>query len=311
MSNQTSAPGKVILLGEHAVVYGIPAIAVPLSTLRVNVTWTKVDGNNFQILANDLKNKDIEVKSEVNNPDHPLTRIVLAVLDHYNAPPPSFCFEIKSDIPIASGLGSGAAVSTALGRAVARSIGLDIPNEILNQFVYDIEKIHHGTPSGIDNTVIVYEEAIKYVKDISIEPLKLHTPFTLLIADTGVTALTHESVGDVRRLYETDRDKIQGIFDKIQTIVKLAVDSIEHGKLEKLGQLMTSNHKLLQQLTVSSPQLDKLVDVAINAGSLGAKLSGGGRGGNMITLVHESKRDIIRDKLLQAGAVRVIQANVQ
>lgn len=311
MPEKTSAPGKIILLGEHAVVYGIPAVAVPLSTLRVTVSWQKLESGDFQIIARDLKNQDITLTPNLDNEQNPLTRIVSSVLAYYNQKLPSVRFEITSDLPIASGLGSGAAVSTALGRAVANSIGEDIPNAILNEMVYNVEKIHHGTPSGIDNTVIVYEQSIKYKKDEPIESLRVHTPFTVLVADTGVTALTHQAVGDVRKLYQANQQRIQSIFNEIDSIVVTAIDYIGRGQIKELGKLMYQNHKLLQKLTVSSPKLDHLVEVALSEGALGAKLSGGGRGGNMIALVEEDMIDTVGNALSSAGATRVFHTDIK
>jgi len=311
MSNSTSAPGKIILFGEHAVVYGIPAIAIPLSSLRVYVDWMQTKDGKIEIIAHDINNKYKFLKPDLSDSDNPLTRIISAILTHFSCPTPSARFEIRSELPIASGLGSGAAVSTAIGRAVAQSIGYTISNDVLNNFVFEVEKIHHGTPSGIDNTVIVYERAIEYQKDKPIKPLIVHTPFVVLIADTGISALTHEAVGDVRKLYEADRQKTQKIFGSIQSIVTSSIESIKSGNYRQLGQLMTQNHHYLQQLTVSSSELDTLVNVAIENGALGAKLSGGGRGGNMIALVNQSDAENIQNKLLDAGALRVFKTTVR
>lgn len=306
-----SAPGKIILFGEHAVVYGIPAIAVPLSDLRATVSWSESSSGKLEIIAKDLKNKNISLEADLSDSNNPLSRIVLDVTKYYKTEPPPTQIIVQSDIPIASGLGSGAAVSAALGRAIARILGHTITDETLNDIVFEVEKIHHGTPSGIDNTVIVYQKAIKFEKNKPIETLKIDTPFSLLIADTGIPALTHQSVSDVRALYENDKQKIQDIFDKIHQIVLSAIDCIANGSIVELGKLMTENHKLLRELTVSSLELDSLVEVAINAGALGAKLSGGGRGGNMISLVESEKIDEISQQLLSAGANRVFSTIVK
>ena len=311
MPNITSAPGKIILFGEHAVVYGIPAIAVPLLDLRVTINWTPTDNNMLMITGKDHNHKQVSIAFDMDNLQNPLTSVIRQVLQHYNAPTPSASIEIQSDIPIASGLGSGAAVSTALGRAIANISNHDIPADVLNHIVFETEKIHHGTPSGIDNTVIVYEQAIKFIKNYPIEPLTIHTPFSLIVADTGIPAPTHESVGDVRALYEADQYRIQAIFEKIGAIVDSAIDCIAQGDIPRLGSLMTQNHEYLQKLTVSSKELDKLVHVALDQGALGAKLSGGGRGGNMITLVQNDMIEPISQHLSEAGAARVFSTLVK
>jgi len=323
MVQQTSAPAKIILFGEHAVVHGVPAIAVPVSSLRAYATIEASD-YPFTIVTTDLKINGIPLNVDLEDEHNPLTKMVSLVCDHFNiVAKPSVKITLKSDIPIASGLGSGAAISTALGRAIASTINKTISDEDLNKLVYEVEKIHHGTPSGIDNSVIVYEMPIRYqkfprvaanytnLKLNDIQYLSVKSPFHIIIADTGQTALTHESVGDVRKLYEANNIGVSLLFDKIEAIVQQALICLASGSLAELGRLMTENHEQLQKLTVSSSELDKLVSAAINAGALGAKLSGGGRGGNMIALVDESNIQTVSDALLKAGATRVFNTLVQ
>ena len=131
-------------------------------------------------------------------------------------------------------------------------------------------------------------------------------PFTIVIGDTGIPAPTKESVGDVRRLRMRDQHTIENIFNEIAQIALIGRRSIESGKPELLGELMDQNHAYLQALTVSSPELDKLVETARNAGALGAKLSGSGRGGNMIALVEQAKAELVAGALISAGAKRTI-----
>ena len=124
------------------------------------------------------------------------------MLKQLNASPPDVTITIRSDIPIASGLGSGAAVSTALARALCAHSGAPLDEAALNGLIYEVEKIHHGTPSGIDNTVIVYERPVYFVRGQPIEQLTIGAPFTLLIGDTGKSASTRAAVAGVRELYE-------------------------------------------------------------------------------------------------------------
>ena len=132
-----------------------------------------------------------------------------------------------------------------------------------------------------------------------------------MIGDTGVAAPTKESVGDVRKLWLEDQNKFEVLFNEIGKISQTARDSIESGQPEQLGGLMDQNHALLQQLTVSSNELDNLVTAARNAGALGAKLSGGGRGGNMIALVKKEKAESVSNALLSAGAKRTIVTEIK
>ena len=189
-------------------------------------------------------------------------------------------------------------------------MGHDILAEVLNGLVYDIERIHHGTPSGIDNTVIVYEKPVYFIRDQTPQTFEVNRPMRFLIADTGRTALTRESVGDVRRLVEANPSQIQPVLDAIGYGVDLARVALAQGDSALLGELMVKNHQLLQTLTVSSPELDHLVMAALGAGAVGAKLSGGGRGGNMIALVTSETEQAVGMALTDAGAVRVISTTV-
>jgi mevalonate kinase len=217
---------------------------------------------------------------------------------------------VSATIPVASGLGSGAAVSVALIRALSTFLGRELEDERVSRLAYEVEKLHHGTPSGIDNTVITYQRPVFFIKGQPPETFHVRHPFTLVIAYTGISAPTKEAVGDVRKLWESDKPRLESAFDSIGALVLKARQSIESGNLPALGPLMDANHALLQQLTVSSSELDHLVAAARQAGALGAKLSGGGRGGNMIAHVQPDQAAGIAQALMAAGAQRTLITTV-
>jgi len=302
---KTLAPGKVILFGEHAVVYGRPALAVPVTQVHVDVEVTDSPRAGIWINA-----PNINLHAELTSlpKDHPIAAVINRLFPHPNPSPvgrgqgEGFEINISSSIPVASGLGSGAAVSVALTRALASYLGQSVTDEEINELVFEVEKLHHGTPSGIDNTVITYAKPVFFIKGQPIETFRVGEPFTIVIGDTGIPAPTKESVADVRKLWTKDKEKLEKIFDEIGQISLIARHCIENGEPESLGELMDQNHALLQKLTVSSRELDKLVEAARNAGSSGAKISGGGRGGNMITLVEKEKAETVANALISAGA---------
>ena len=305
---KSSSPGKIILFGEHAVVYGRPALAVPVTQVHADVDITDSDPAGIWINA-----PDINLHAEVNAlpSDHPIASVIHNLFFISRISPfPNIDIKITSTIPVASGLGSGAAVTVALTRALSAYINYAMADEEVNSFAYEIEKLHHGTPSGIDNRVVTYAKPVYFVKGQPIEIFTVGNPFTIVIGDTGISAPTKESVGDVRKLWEADNTKWESMFDKVGEIAKQARSAIEGGKWNLLGELMNQNHALLQEITVSSPELDNLVSEAINAGALGAKLSGGGLGGNMIALVEKEKAPVISEALLSAGAKRTIITTV-
>ena len=304
----SSAPGKIILFGEHAVVYGRPALAVPVTQVHVDVEVLDSPRTGIWIHA-----PIINLHAELNSlpPDHAIASVILKATQRLNISPlPNLEVNISSTIPVAAGLGSGAAVSVALIRALSSFFFLNFSDDQVNSLAYEIEKLHHGTPSGIDNTVITYSKPVYFIKGQPVETFTAGKPFTIVIGDTGIPAPTKESVGDVRRLWLRDPNKFEAIFDEIAQVAIIARRYIERGSPELLGELMNQNHSLLQGLTVSSPELDKLVKAACDAGALGAKLSGGGRGGNMIALADQPRAESVAGALMSAGARNTIVTEI-
>ncbi len=306
-----SAPGKVILFGEHAVVYGRPAIAVPVLQVRAKAIVT-VDPRSFPGLVKFLA-PDIGLETSLYDlpEDHPLAAVILKAgaalkLSHI----PACNIKITSTIPIAGGMGSGAAVSVAILRAFSASLGHPLSDEQVSQLAFEVEVIHHGTPSGIDNTVITYAKPVFFVKGKPVELLRVKQPFSIVIGDTGVQSPTSSVVNDVRSAWEADQVLYNLLFDTAGEIVAAARKSIEHGAVAKLGPLMDENQALLNRMGVSSPALERLIQAARSAGALGSKLSGAGRGGNMIALVAPEIALKVAAAVEQAGAVRTIVTEI-
>jgi len=305
---KASAVGKIILFGEHAVVYGRAALAVPVSQVRAEAEVTPSARPGIWIEAPDVQ-LSAELKSLPS--DHPLAAVIHNLLFALSIDPyPDLAIRVTSTIPVAAGLGSGAAVSVALLRALAAALDRPLTDDQVSAYAFEIEKLHHGTPSGIDNAVVTRARPVYFIKGRPIELLRVPEPFTMVIGHTGIPAPTREAVGDVRRLWERAPEEWDVVFDGIQALANMAREAIEGGAWRHLGPLMDENHALLQRLTVSSPELDQLVLAARRAGALGAKLSGGGRGGNMIALAPESGPQPIADALAEAGATRVLISTV-
>ncbi|MCS6843045.1 MAG: mevalonate kinase [Caldilineales bacterium] len=298
---QASAAGKAILFGEHAVVYGRPAIAVPVSQVRAVATITPAPlGSGCILEMPDVGGQAAPTDDPTGHPLAYVAWLALSVLDAL--PPPDWRITLRSTIPVASGLGSGAAAATAIVRAVAQALGRSLPPAQVSALVYESEKRFHGTPSGVDNTVIAFEQPVWFVRGQPPQPFVIGRPFTLVIADTGVASPTRITVGDVRRGWEADPPRYEALFDAIGGIVHAARRAIEAGDVAALGPLMDENQRLLQALDVSSPELERLCAAARSAGALGAKLSGGGRGGNMIALVTPDGAADVTAALEAAGA---------
>ena len=303
------APGKVILFGEHAVVYGRPAVAVPVTEVKAQARIEPgPPGQGPVVHAPDL---DLTVVLSQAAGDDPLAHIVRATLEAIKCDAePDLSITVSSTVPVARGMGSGAAVSTAIVRALCAYLGRWLPSQAISDLVFQTEIIHHGTPSGIDNTVIAFEKPVYFIKDRVRDIFWVGEPFWLAIADTGIVSSTREVVGDLRDRYEADSDRYDPLFDRAGEIAAAARRSIEEGRPEELGSLMDQNQELLQAMDVSCPELDRLVAGARQGGALGAKLSGAGRGGNMIALVTEESQGPVEMMLRLAGATRVIVTRV-
>ncbi|MFV9507221.1 MAG: mevalonate kinase [Oscillochloridaceae bacterium umkhey_bin13] len=310
---QQSAPAKLILCGEHAVVYGQPALALPLTDLRAEVTVrATAQGTGLHVIAPDLD----EAWLVREQPAHPLSALLLSTLAQLVRPEPDLSLRLRSRIPIASGMGSGAAVATALVRALAAAHAVHLPPATIASLVYASEQRFHGTPSGIDNTVIAYEQAIWFVRAQqpatapTLEPLHIAVPLQLVIGDTGIRSATRLPVAAVRSGWQADPPRYEARFAAIGELVRQARQALAHGDQPGLGTLLTTNHGLLVELGVSSPELDRLVAAALAAGALGAKLAGAGWGGIMFALVDPAATEAVATALHQAGAAQVLITSV-
>lgn len=304
---RAAAPGKVILFGEHAVVYGHPALAVPVSQVQAQAS-VEPGGAAFAIEAVNLRRRYALEAAPAHDPLAAAARLVLARAGLSR--PPAGLVRVESTIPIASGLGSGAAVCTALVRALALALDLDLTPAEVSALVFETETMLHGTPSGIDNTVVAYQQPVFFVRGQPPVPFHVGQSFCLHIADTGRPSPTRVAVGDVRAAYQREPARLSALFDEIAAVVNAARAHIESGQPAALGPLMTRNHELLRALSVSSPELDDLAARAIAAGALGAKLSGAGRGGNLLALVTPATSTPVRAALLAGGAAGVIETQV-
>ena len=305
-----TACGKVILFGEHAVVYGRPAIAVPIHDVRAQAhVEAGPPAQGIRIVAMDIGRDYLLQEADESDP---LARMVRLTLDELGIEEAGdWTLILRSELPMARGLGSGAAISTAIVRALAGHFGRPMAPEAVSALVLEVEKLYHGTPSGIDNTVIAFERPIYFVKGQPPQLLSLGSSCTLLIADTGIPSSTRDVVQDVRRRWEREPAHYEALFDEIGRLAEAARTCMEAGDWAHVGEWMDDNHRLLQELDVSSPELDRLVEAAREAGALGAKLCGAGRGGHMIALVEANMTEPIRAALQRAGAARIIITTIK
>lgn len=304
-----SAPGKLILAGEHAVVYGQPALAMPIAVLRASVAAEPAPrGAGMTVHAPDL-GLVWRLRATA-----PLSDLAQRTLDYLQLPEPDLHLTISSSIPIASGMGSGAAVGAALVRALAEQAGQQLSAQVISDLVYQSEKAFHGTPSGIDNTVVAYEQPILFQRQTQgeplIAPLTVGDQWHFVVADSGIASETKAVVGDLRQRWLADPELYNRQFVAVGNLVRQIQTALAGNDAELFGQLLSQNHQLLQTLGVSAEKLDYLVQTASAAGAWGAKMSGAGWGGIMLALVPAERANHVQQQLRAAGAVQTWQTSL-
>ncbi len=277
--------GKVILFGEHFVVYGLPAIAAAVGSKTTSTVrrvskpgWTLSD--NRPAVPGYKKKKKDEQRVSINN------ILQFAGLDLSEE---GLHINLGGNLVCASGIGASAASCTAIARAINDEFKLEWDDNQINACAFEGEKGYHGTPSGIDNTAATFGGIVWYVRDLgggnpTIETLKMKEPTDIIIASTGITASTKEVVADVRRMKEEKAKYFDQILEDYMEIVEAGRKGLEENDLQLIGLLMNQNHNLLKEIGVSCVELEELVGVSRQAGAWGAKLTGTGRGGNMVAL---------------------------
>lgn len=278
--------------------YGFPAIASALGTFTTAEVKI-VDGNGWTVddqrpATPGYKKKKFEeaMQSIANVIKYLDVDIVTQKLE----------ISFAGDLFAASGVGASAAQCTSLARALNDTFNLNLVDESINETAYEGEKAYHGTPSGIDNTASTYGGLIWFIKNLSggkntMELLQSPIKMPLVIGNTGITASTTEVVADVRYLKEENPKKFDQIFNDYKNLAAEAKKALLEGDIQKVANLMNQNHKLLQEITVSGEINDKLVNLALKNGAIGAKMTGTGRGGLVIAL---AENESIQEKIAKA-----------
>ncbi|MFX0144886.1 MAG: mevalonate kinase [Candidatus Hodarchaeota archaeon] len=282
----------------HFVVYGLPAIASALgsfTTAEVNV----IEGNGWTVNDQRLATPGYK-KKKLNEAEQSIKNVIEYLkVDTQNQ---KLIITFTGDLIAASGVGASAAQCTSLSRALNDTFNLNLTEKEINAAAYEGEKAYHGTPSGIDNTASTYGGLIWFIKNLrgeenTMELLQSPKKMPLVIINSGITASTAEVVADVRRLKEESPNKFEKIFNKYENLATVAKKALLEGDINTIGSLMTQNHQLLQEITVSGEVNDVLVKISLQNGALGAKMTGTGRGGLVIALVENKKT---QDKIVEA-----------
>lgn len=321
-----SAHAKTILIGEHAVVYGHGAIAFPIRSLELTATARILPYPEDASLTLDVPSSSSGTRkgkrrlATVGDPstgaiyldlgheageDELAQSALRIVLEHLGQEPGRAEVLVEGSIPTARGLGSSAAMSSAIAVAVARLYGHELTSEERFELVQSVERIAHGTPSGLDAYATMADGPLWFQAGKA-EPLVLAQKPALLVADTGLPGRTLNAVSDVRTLRERVPQRANGALETISGLAHAAREGLAHGDSSSVGRAMNECHGLLRELGVSHPALDSLVEAAREAGALGAKLTGGGQGGCIIVLAPSHGHIPQLDRALRAaGAANV------
>ena len=292
------AHGKIILIGEHAVVHNEPAIAIPFTSATVEVMIEKTLGESTMDSIYHY-GKLSDAPKQIKN----LITTFEEVCAYFNVATDNFHITIRSDIPAERGMGSSAAVATAVVRALFNFFDTELTDDLLHRFVSISEKIAHGNPSGLDAKVVSSDEAIYFVKEKRADSFEIDLPAYFFVADTGDEGETLGAVADVGKLVADTTSNGRQLVQELGDLTERVYTIIEQKELIQLGSILDEAQVKLKQLTVSNDKLDLLVTTAKKSGALGAKLTGGGRGGCMIALVDTAeKAQKVANDLTSAGA---------
>jgi len=298
--------GKIILLGEHAVVYNRHAVAFPVP-LAMRAVVEEGD-SGVQLL---IPRWGIEYQlAKPPEQRRSFEKAAGAILDQLGLADRRLRIEVFPDVPRGMGLGGSAALAVAIIRALDLHFRLGLSDEEVNELAFVSERIAHGEPSGIDNTLATYGRPLLFRKGEPplAEALQLGQPLDLVVGMTHKEGLTAKTVAGVRRARERNPRLYEKIFDDIDALVRQSLPALQAGDVATLGELMNVCQGLLNALQVSTPELERLIGIARRAGAAGAKLTGGGGGGAMIALCDGNAAEV--QAAIEAQGFRAMQVRI-
>ncbi|KAA9086711.1 mevalonate kinase [Microbacterium radiodurans] len=300
------AGAKAILIGEHAVVYGRPALAIPVRALEARAEARAISGPSRLRSA-------LYTGQAARAPERLRVTVtaMAAALEAAGSPDTALEIAIESSIPAERGLGSSAAVSAAVIEAALAACGARVDDERMHELIQTAERAAHGSPSGLDARTVRARAAVWFEAG-RIEPVSVGSDLTFVIADSGVRGRTREAVAAVAARRAADPAAVDASLDELGALATAVRGQVSAGESDGIGAAMTRAHTLLNGLGVGDPALDRLFAAAVSAGALGAKLTGGGRGGCVLALVRDTDAAAeLSDHLTRVGAAAVWTTTVE
>jgi len=301
--------GKVILFGEHFVVYGLPGIASAIG----DRTIARIEkAKKFELVDERpaIEGYKAEKKGE-------MERSMKLILDFMKIDPAKTPVKItlSGNLMCTSGIGASAAMATSIARAFSGYFKLGLSDERINRISYEGEKGSAGTPSGIDNTCATFGGLLWFEKSMQgggnkIELIKIKRPVEIVLGNTGISQETKKVVEDVKRAREADPKKYGRIFSDYMKIVREARTVLESGDAAKLGRLMDENQRLLKEMNLSCKEAEEIIEHARKAGATGAKITGTGRGGYVVLLTKGKDAQEKVAKAIEAAGYRVMKTEI-
>ncbi|MCX8071980.1 MAG: mevalonate kinase [Candidatus Binatia bacterium] len=287
---QGRAPGKVILLGEHAVVYGWPAIALPVDR------WVHVEVGPGNLVPTETDSGTLHG----NTPPVSIRQLLSLAGSLLRLPAEHLAVRVNSAVPPGMGLGSSAALSVALIRAIADYYGIALEDGDVSNCAYKLECLFHGQPSGVDNTAVALGSLLRFVRGKSPLPLSAPAPLPLVVLLGDQPRSTRTVVELLQRRREHDPQTVDASFARIGQLAERAAAAIERGDWGILAVTMNENQRILHNLGVSTPEIDTLVAQALTAGAWAAKVTGAGGGGAVVCLCPENRAAFV-ERFLARG----------
>ena len=289
------ARGKVILSGEHAVVYNRSALAAPIPLAVEARVVDSSDGVELLIPRWGVEQRIPPLD------EHPagVAGILALLLQQLELTNRSMKIEVFPNVPRAVGLGGSAALAVSVIRALDSHFLLGLNDARINGLAFDCERAAHGTPSGVDNTVATFGKPVLFRGSrngvSSFEEVSLSKPLPLVIALTGKESLTARTVAQVARAWRSNKARYESIFSQIDQLTLAAAKAAREGALDELGELMNLCQGFLNALQVSTREIEEIVEVARRRGAVGAKLTGGGGGGSVVALCPDGGESVVSD----------------